>query len=213
MHNIHKSQNSPKLSMLETSYSFSFYLVVVLSCFHNLRYLHIVKIKYQLCLDALVSLLLIEMQMCIMAWSSGTQLEKRRLQDIYHHASPNKIIIKIFIIMVPQTLASRWNKWRTNGFSPAQPPSIPSTPFLHFFQPFPTSFVHLPFPPPSIDTRFPSHYHDSWAVLKNLLTNILTFCILNLTVWELIRTWYPAFTTKPLLTVDANVVLSSWCQK
>ena len=63
--------------------------------------------KYQLCLDALVSLLLIEMQMCIMAWSSGTQLEKRRLQDIYHHASPNKIIIKIFIIMVPQTLASR----------------------------------------------------------------------------------------------------------
>ena len=183
--------------MLETSYSFSFYLVVVLSCFHNLRYLHIVKMKYQLCLDALVSLLLIEMQMCIMAWSSGTQLEKRRLQDIYHHASPNKIIIKIFIIMVPQTLASRWNKWRTNGFSPAQPPSIPSTPFLHFFQPFPTSFVHLPFPPPSIDTRFPSHYHDSWAVLKNLLTNILTFCILNLSVWELIRTWYPAAPRSP----------------
>ena len=153
-----------------------------------------------------MSLLSIELQMCIMAWHSSWKKEITRYlspcfppkdyyQDIYHHGSPDSGK-PMKQVEDERFLSSAAAKHSINSISPF----LPTLSYLICSFTIPVPFHQYTFSLPL-----------SW--FKTLLTNI--FWLFAFWTW-LFENWLEpgsSSTTKPLLRVDANVVLSSWCQK
>ena len=173
-------------------YSFSFYLVIVLSCFHNL---HIVKIENQLCLSSDVT---------VIDWVADVHNGL-----VLRHPSWKKEITRyLSSCFPPKRLLSRYlSLWFPDSGKPMKQvederflSSAAAKHSINSISPFlPTlSYLICSFTIPVPFHQYTFSLPLSW--FKTLLTNIfwcLTFCILNLTVWELIRTWYPAAPRSP----------------